>query len=45
MPISARRYKGKLKREIADEAFEELGPDATIKQVGLLQKILQDSSL
>jgi hypothetical protein len=30
MPTSARRYKGKLKRQIADE---ELGPKATVPQV------------
>ena len=33
MPVSAKRHKGKLKREIADEAFRELGPDATVRQV------------
>jgi hypothetical protein len=33
MPLSAQRFKGKLKREIAAEAFEKLGPIATIPQV------------
>lgn len=33
MPISAQRIKGKLKREIAAEAFKKLGPDATFQQV------------
>ncbi len=31
--ISAPRFKGKLKREIADEAFQKIGPDATVAQV------------
>jgi len=33
MPISAQRIKGKLKREIAHEAFRKLGPNATVLQV------------
>ena len=33
MPVSAPRFRGKLKREIADEAFEKHGPEATIQQV------------
>lgn len=33
MPISAERFKGKLKREIANEAFKKFGPEATIQQV------------
>lgn len=33
MPVSAQRFKGKLKREIADEAFKKLGPKATVQQV------------
>jgi hypothetical protein len=33
MPFSARRFKGKLKREIASEAFQELGANATVQQV------------
>ncbi len=33
MPTSAQRFKGKLKREIADEAFAKLGKNATVLQV------------
>ena len=33
MPTSAPRIKGKLKREIADEAFVILGKSATVYQV------------
>jgi hypothetical protein len=33
MPYSARRYKGKFKKQIALEAFEKLGSEATIQQV------------
>jgi len=33
MPTSAQRIKGKLKREIADEAFSKLGKAATVLQV------------
>lgn len=33
MPTSAQRFRGKLKREIADEAFQKLGPHATIYEV------------
>lgn len=33
MPVSAQRIKGKLKRDIADEAFKKLGKNATIQQV------------
>ncbi len=33
MPTSAPRFKGKLKREIAAEAFEKIGKDATVQQV------------
>lgn len=33
MPVSAQRFKGKLKREIADEAFAKYGEKTTIKQV------------
>lgn len=33
MPTSAPRIKGKLKREIADEAFAKLGKSATVFQV------------
>ncbi len=33
MPVSATRFKGKLKREIAKEAFQKLGAQATIQEV------------
>ncbi len=33
MPVSAQRFKGKLKREIANEAFQKIGAAATIQQV------------
>ena len=33
MPISARRFKGELKRDIATKAFQEIGVEATIQQV------------
>lgn len=33
MPTSAQKFKGKLKREIADEAFAALGKEATVLQV------------
>lgn len=33
MPVSARRFKGKLRREIADEAFAKLGKDASVRDV------------
>lgn len=34
MPVSsAARHQGKLKRDIADEAFQKLGKDASVQQV------------
>lgn len=33
MPVSAPRFKGKLKREIAEEAFQKLGKYASLEQV------------
>jgi hypothetical protein len=33
MPVSATRYKGKLKKQIAAEAFKKLGPTASIQKV------------
>jgi hypothetical protein len=35
MHVSAPRFKGKLKKEIAAEAFEVLGPDATLNQIDI----------
>lgn len=33
MPVSAKKIKGKYKRDIAREAFQKLGPNATIPQI------------
>lgn len=33
MPISAKKIKGKFKRDIAREAFKKLGPNATVIQI------------
>jgi len=33
MPVSAARYNGKLKRDIANEAFAKIGVKATVQEV------------
>jgi hypothetical protein len=38
MPISAKRFKGKLKRDIADEAFSKIGPNAIAQVDAYFQK-------
>jgi hypothetical protein len=33
VPVSATRYNGKLKKQIAEEAFKKFGPTASIQKV------------